>query len=105
SARINRSARSLKLPPDHLRKAPTWKMDSLAMPCLFGCSAVGSFDLTFKSSMNPLLTDMMRKVKQDEARHAAFGILCMRMVVKECSREELQEMEDFSWNILETLNA
>jgi len=96
---------TLKVLLDKLLEAPTWKMKTLGMQCLFEGMAVGIFDLTFKASTNPLLTEMMRKVKQDEARHAAFGILCMRKVVKECSRDELQEMEDFSWNILETLNA
>jgi hypothetical protein len=44
-------------------------------------------------------------VHQDEARHAAFGILTMRRVVKESTPEELIEMEDFAFDILETLNA
>ena len=44
-------------------------------------------------------------MQQDEARHAAFGILTMRRTVKESTPEEMAEMEDFAFNILETLNA
>jgi hypothetical protein len=48
---------------------------------------------------------MIRRVQVDESRHAAFGILCMRQVVRESSTEELREMEDFAFSILEALNA
>ena len=41
----------------------------------------------------------------DESRHAAFGILSMRQVVKESTPEEMEEMEDFAFSILEALNA
>jgi hypothetical protein len=58
-----------------------------------------------KSNRNPLIADMITRVHQDEARHAAFGILTMRRVVKESTPEELIEMEDFAFDILETLNA
>ncbi|MFN8545348.1 MAG: ferritin-like domain-containing protein [Candidatus Binatia bacterium] len=96
---------TLKALLDRLLEAPTWKMKTLGMQCLFEGVAVGIFDLTQKASTNPLLTELLRKVKQDEARHAAFGILCMRRIVKECTPEELAQMEDFSFGILEALNA
>ena len=75
------------------------------MQTLFEGMAVGIFDIIQKGSMNPLLSDVIRRVKQDEARHAAFGILTMRRVVREATPEEMAEMEDFAFNILETLNA
>src|SRR5262249_61305757 len=81
------------------------KTKTLRMQCLFEGMAVGIFDLIQKGSTNPLLSDVIRRVKQDEARHAAFGILTMRRVVREAAPDELVEMEDFSFNVLETLNA
>jgi hypothetical protein len=90
---------------DKLLEAPTWKMKTLGMQCLFEGVAVGIFDLIQKGSTNPLLSDLVRRVKQDEARHAAFGILTMRRTVKEATRAEMAEMEDFSFNVLEALNA
>jgi hypothetical protein len=96
---------TLKVLLDKLLEAPTWKTKTLGMQCLFEGMAVGIFDLLQKGSTNPLLSDVIRRVKQDEARHAAFGILTMRRVVREASREELNEMEDFSFSVLETLNA
>jgi hypothetical protein len=96
---------TLKVLLDTLLEAPTWKMKTLGMQCLFEGMAVGIFDMIQKGSTNPLLSDVIRRVKQDEARHAAFGILTMRRTVKEATPVEMAEMEDFSFNVLETLNA
>src|SRR5438046_3308095 len=96
---------TLKVLLDKLLAAPTWKMKTLGMQCLFEGMAVGIFDMIQKGSTNPLLSDVIRRVKQDEARHAAFGILTMRRTVREATPEEMNEMEDFSFSVLETLNA
>jgi hypothetical protein len=96
---------TLKVLLDMLLAAPTWKMKTLGMQCLFEGMAVGIFDQIAKATSNPLLRDIIRRVQIDESRHAAFGILSMRQVVKESSREEMEEMEDFAFSVLETLNA
>jgi hypothetical protein len=96
---------TLKVLLDKLLEAPTWKTKTLGMQCLFEGMAVGIFDLIQKGSTNSLLSDVIRRVKQDEARHAAFGILTMRRTVREASPDEMIEMEDFAFNVLETLNA
>ena len=96
---------TLKVLLDKLLEAPTWKTKTLGMQCLFEGMAVGIFDLIQKGSTNPLLSDVIRRVKQDEARHAAFGILTMRRTVREATPDEMIEMEDFAFNVLETLNA
>ena len=96
---------TLKVLLDKLLEAPTWKMKTLGMQCLFEGMAVGIFDMIQKGSTNPLLSDVIRRVKQDEARHAAFGILTMRRTVRDATPDEMAEMEDFSFNVLETLNA
>jgi hypothetical protein len=96
---------TLKILLDMLLEAPTWKMKTLGMQTLFEGMAVGIFDTIAKATTNPLLKDIIRRVQLDESRHAAFGILSMRQVVKDSSPEELQEMEDFAFSILEALNA
>lgn len=96
---------TLKVLLDELLQAPTWKTKTLGMQTLFEGVAVGIFDGIQKTSLNPLLSDIIRRVKQDEARHAAFGILSMRRTVKEATEEEMAEMEDFAFKILEALNA
>ena len=96
---------TLKVLLDKLLQAPTWKTKTLGMQTLFEGVAVGILDGIQKHATNPLIADVVRRVKQDEARHAAFGILTMRRTVKEANEEEMAEMEDFAFNILETLNA
>ncbi len=96
---------TLKVLLDLLLAAPTWKMKTLGMQCLFEGMAVGIFDQIAKATSNPLLRDLIRRVQIDESRHAAFGILSMRQVVKESTVGELEEMEDFAFSVLETLNA
>ncbi|HYC22869.1 MAG TPA: ferritin, partial [Candidatus Bathyarchaeia archaeon] len=96
---------TLKVLLDKLLEAPGWKMKTLGMQCLFEGMAVGIFDTVQKGCTNPLLADVIRRVKQDEARHAAFGILTMRRTVRDATPEEMAEMEDFSFSILEALNA
>jgi P-aminobenzoate N-oxygenase AurF len=96
---------TLKVLLDMLLQAPTWKTKTLGMQCLFEGMAVGIFDQVARATTNPLLHDMIRRVQVDEARHAAFGILSMRQVVKQSTPEEMQEMEDFAFSILEALNA
>jgi hypothetical protein len=77
----------------------------LGMQTLFEGTAVGIMDMLRTDSCNPLFSEMIRRVEQDEARHAAFGVLQMRRVVREATSDEMNEMEDWSFFILEALNA
>jgi hypothetical protein len=54
---------------------------------------------------NALLSETIRRIEQDESRHAAFGVLMMRRVVKQAEPEQMAEMEDWAFSILEALNA
>ena len=96
---------TLKILLDMLLEAPTWKMKTLGMQTLFEGMAVGIFDTIAKLTTNPLLKDIIRRVQLDESRHAAFGILSMRQVVRQSQPEEIEAMEDFAFSILEALNA
>lgn len=96
---------TLKVLLDMLLEAPTWKLKTLGMQTLFEGMAVGILDGISKATSNPLLRDIIRRVQIDESRHAAFGVLSMRQVVKEATTDELNEMEDFAYSILEALNA
>jgi hypothetical protein len=96
---------TLKVLLDMLLQAPSWKTKTLGMQTLFEGMAVGIFDEIARTTTNPLLRDIVRRVQVDEARHAAFGVLSMRQVVRESEPEELEQMEDFAFSILEALNA
>jgi hypothetical protein len=96
---------TLKLLLEMLLEAETVQKKTLGMQTLFEGMAVGIMDLMRSECLNPLMTDMIRRVEQDEARHAAFGVLMMRRVVREATPEQMAEMEDWSFGILEALNA
>ncbi|UCE86123.1 MAG: diiron oxygenase [Deltaproteobacteria bacterium] len=96
---------TLKLLLDHLLQAPSAQLKTLGMQCLFEGVAVAIFDMMRQESKNALFTEMIRRIEQDEARHAAFGVLTMRRVVKEAEPEEMADMEEWAFSILEALNA
>jgi hypothetical protein len=88
-----------------LLKAEGMQKKVLGMQTLFEGMAVGVMDLMRRESRNPLLSTMLHRVEQDESRHAAFGVLNMRRIVREARVDEMEEMEDWAFGILETLNA
>ena len=96
---------TLKVLLEMLLQAEGMQKKTLGMQTLFEGMAVGIMDLMRHESRNPLFSDILLRVQGDEARHAAFGVLTMRRVVQDASPEELAEMEDWSFTILEALNA
>lgn len=98
-------AATLKYLLDHLLEAQGMQKKTLGMQTLFEGTAVGIMDLLRTMSRNAFVSEMIKRVEQDEARHAAFGVLTMRRIVKEASEAERNEMEDWAFSILETLNA
>jgi hypothetical protein len=95
----------LKLLLDTLLQAEGMQKKLLGMQTLFEGTAVGIMDSLRTESCNALFGEMLHRVQQDESRHAAFGVLQMRRLVREASVEEMNEMEDWSFSILEALNA
>jgi len=96
---------TLKILLDRLLEADSAQTKTLGMQCLFEGVAVGIFDFMRQESANDLFSTMLRRVEQDEARHAAFGVLTMRRVVREAESAQMEAMEDFAFEILEALNA
>jgi hypothetical protein len=96
---------TLKILLDRLLEADTAQKKALGMQCLFEGMAVGIMDMIRRECRNELLAETIRRVGQDEARHAAFGVLMMRRVVREAEPEQKHEMEDWAFGILEALNA
>lgn len=96
---------TLKTLLEILLQAKGMQKKTLGMQTLFEGMAVGIMGLMRQECRNPLFADVLARVEGDEARHAAFGVLTMRRVVREASPQEMEEMEDWSFGILEALNA
>src|SRR5258707_1114819 len=62
---------TLKVLLDKLLAAPTWKTKVLGMQTLFEGMAVGIMDIVKRANTSPLIEDIITRVHQDEARHAA----------------------------------
>ena len=96
---------NLKILLDELLSVEGYTMKCLGMQTLFEGTAVGIMDQFRSNSRNALISDVIRRVEQDESRHAAFGVLTMRRVVKRSNEAEMQRMEDWAFAVLEALNA
>ena len=96
---------ALKILLDELLSVEEYHMKCLGMQTLFEGMAVGIMAVLRSATENPLFDDILRRVEQDEARHAAFGVLTMRRCVRDASEEQKNEMEDFAFAIMEALNA
>lgn len=96
---------NLKTLLDILLKTEGMQKKVLGMQTLFEGMAVGIMDMMRRESKNELLSTMLHRVEQDEARHAAFGVLNMRRIVSDATPDEMAEMEDWSFELLDALNA
>jgi hypothetical protein len=96
---------TLKVLLDALLEAQGVQKKTLGMQTLFEGMAVGIMDMMRSECRNPLVIEALRRIEQDEARHAAFGVLMMRRVVREATPGQRNEMEDWAFGILEALNA
>ena len=96
---------TLKTLLDILLEVPGMTHKVLGMQTLFEGMAVGIMDMVRQESRCDLFKDILARVEGDEARHAAFGVLSMRRIVADASKEEMEDLEDWTFQILETLNA
>jgi 1,2-phenylacetyl-CoA epoxidase catalytic subunit len=96
---------NLKVLLDELLSVEGYQMKCLGMQTLFEGTAVGIMNQLRENTKNELVRDVIRRVEQDESRHAAFGVLTMRRTVKRASTEQMERMEDWAFGVLEALNA
>lgn len=90
---------------DELLSVEGYYMKTLGMQTLFEGFAMGLMDYMRVAISNPLVKDVLRRVELDEARHAAFGVLTMRRVMREVSDDERQRMAEWTLKVMEALNA
>ena len=72
-----------------------WDMPYLGMQVLIEGLALAAFGVHRDMSNNPLVTQLLAYVMQDEARHVAFGRLALRDYYKELTSAELADREEF----------
>jgi hypothetical protein len=72
-----------------------WDMPYLGMQVLIEGLALAAFGVHRDMSNNPLVTQLLAYVMQDEARHVAFGRLALRDYYEELTSAELADREEF----------
>jgi P-aminobenzoate N-oxygenase AurF len=72
-----------------------WDMPYLGMQVLIEGLALAAFGVHRDLSQNPLVTQLLAYVMQDEARHVAFGRLALRDYYKELTAAERADREEF----------
>jgi hypothetical protein len=72
-----------------------WDFPYLGMQVLIEGLALAAFGVHRDMSNNPLVTQLLAYVMQDEARHVAFGRLALREYYAELTEPERAEREEF----------
>jgi len=98
---------NIKFLLEQILQADTWQKKTLGMQTLFEGMALGIMNMMDIHTDVPLFKDMIKRVKLDESRHAAFGIISMQKTMEsaDTSPEMKADLEDWAFKILECLNA
>jgi hypothetical protein len=77
-----------------------WDLKYLGLQVILEGLAMGLFTRMYQGAQEPLLKELLRFVRQDEARHFAFGVLSLRdFYTEELSEAERHEREDFALEV------
>jgi ferritin-like protein len=73
-----------------------WYVKTIGLQLVAETFAVSMFRMMAECAHDPLLSDICRRILQDESRHMGFGMLALPDVVRDASASERREMEDFA---------
>ncbi len=83
-----------------------WDIKYLSLQVILEGLAMGLFTRMYQSAHDPLLKDLLHYVRQDEARHFAFGVISLReYYANELSDSERREREDFAFELCKTVRG
>ncbi|MCA9539444.1 MAG: ferritin-like domain-containing protein [Myxococcales bacterium] len=86
---------------DSLMTDGRWDMKFLGMQILVEGLALGAFATLYKTTSEPLLKELLRRVMHDEARHVRYGLLSLRRHYTEVLTErERAEREDWAFEVV-----
>jgi hypothetical protein len=77
-----------------------WDLKYLGLQVVLEGLAMGLFTRMYQAAEEPLLKELLHFVRQDEARHFAFGVLSLRDFYQDnMSEAERREREDFAFEV------
>ena len=87
----------LRLLLDDIVDDSRWDMTYLGMQIMVEGLALAAFGFMHQITTEPLLKQLLRYVMSDEARHVAFGVLCLQGVLRGLSAAEIRERQEFAF--------
>jgi hypothetical protein len=85
---------------DSLMADGRWDMKFLGMQIMVEGLALGAFGTLFRLTREPLLSELLRRVIRDEARHVHYGVCALREhFTKRVSERERREREDWAFEV------
>jgi hypothetical protein len=77
-----------------------WDLKYLGLQVVLEGLAMGLLSRMYQAAQEPLLKELLHFVRQDEARHFAFGVLSLRdFYTEELGEAEHREREDFAFEV------
>jgi hypothetical protein len=77
-----------------------WDLKYLGLQVVLEGLAMGLFTRMYQAAREPLLKELLHFVRQDEARHFAFGVLSLREMYNDMlSEAERREREDYAFEV------
>ncbi len=77
-----------------------WDLKYLGLQVILEGLAMGLFTRMYQGAREPLLRQLLHFVRQDEARHFAFGVLSLRdFYAEEMTEADRTEREDFAFEV------
>jgi hypothetical protein len=77
-----------------------WDLKYLGLQVILEGLAMGLFTRMYQSCQEPLLKELLHFVRQDEARHFAFGVISLRdFYAEELDDTARREREDFAFEV------
>src|SRR3954451_7964693 len=82
---------------DDIIEDSRWDMTYLGMQIMVEGLALAAFGFMHQMTSEPLLKQLLRYVKRDEARHVAFGVLSLKEYYGELTDAEMFERQEFAF--------
>jgi len=90
--------KNLKKLLDGILTHPNWDIKFLGMQIIVEGLALAAFESLRNAAQDPLLKEILRLVKRDEARHVTFGVNYLQDYTPNLSSKQIKEREDFAYN-------
>jgi len=85
---------------DALMTDARWDVKCLGMQIMVEGLAVGAFGTMYRSTREPLLRELLRRVIRDETRHVRFGVVALRDHIRDALDDrERREREDWAFEV------